>query len=607
MRRSAKAAVVLLGASLIAAACGGDNKDSSSTTAVAPATTSAGGATTAGGADTTATGAKGGTITYGLPDKFTGYNNGTSDDNLFSNQLVTNQVIPSVAYFDDKGAIQFDEVLMDSVEKTSDNPLTVVYKFNPEAVWSDGAQIGCDDMYLYWVANNGKLTTKDADGKDVTLFQTASTTGFDVTKSVECSTDGSTVTWTYETPFSDWQGQVTSQGWTAAHVVAKGAGLASAKDIRTAYEANDTATLQKVADFWNSGFKTDKGFQPDVWVSGGPYKITDYQPDQSVTLGRNDKFWGPPGNADSIVFRIITDDTAQVQALANQEVQVIGPQPDPDLLNQLKGVSGVTSEVNGGFTFEHLTFNFQNPLFQDKAVRQAVAHCVPRQEILDKLIKPINDKAELIQNRMFFPFQSDYKDTSGGLYDTVDIAKAKSTLEAAGYTLNGNVYEKAGLKVEFKLLHKDNARRAGEQQLIQTSCAQAGISVLDDSDPAWSDRAGNGQFDAAVFAWVGNPLLSSQKSIYKTPPDKTNLNQNFGYFSNAEVDRLMDVLAVETDPDKLATAANEADTVLWQELASIPLFQFPDLVAFSDKVEGVTYNPTQFGLTWNDNTWAAAA
>ena len=45
--------------------------------------------------------------------------------------------------------------------------------------------------------------------------------------------------------------------------------------------------------------------------------------------------------------------------------------------------------------------NFQNPLFQDKAVRQALAYCVPRQDILDKLIKPLDPNAKLIQNRIF--------------------------------------------------------------------------------------------------------------------------------------------------------------------------------------------------------------
>jgi ABC-type transport system substrate-binding protein len=604
---AAKAAVVLLGAAMIAAACGGDNKGSSTntTTAGGGATTTAGGgaATTAAGATTTGAAAKGGTVTIALTDVFSGYNQGTSAENLFANQWVTNQVIPSFVYFDDKGAIQVDKDLS-TITKTSDSPLTIDVKINPKAVWSDGTPISCDDIYMYWVAQNGKLTKKDDTGKDVGLFSNATSVGFDQIKNVTCSADNKDATIVFDTPFSDWLGLITNQGMVPAHAVAKIAGLTDAKAIRTAYEANDLATMQKVADAWNTGFKTDQGLKPDVMLSGGPYKITDYVPDQSVTLERNDKYWGTPGTADKIVFRIITDDTAEVQALANQEVQVIAPQPDPDLLNQLKGASGVTSSVNGGFTFEHFDFNFQNPLFQDKAVRQAVAYCIPRDEIVTKLITPVNDKAEVLQNRMFEPFQKDYVDNSGGQYNKADIAKAKSTLEAAGYTLNGDTYEKAGQKVEFKLLHKDNARRSSEQQLIAASCAQAGIKVDDDSDPKWSARAGQGQFDAAVFAWVGNPLLSSNRSIYKTPPDKTTLNQNFGSYSNPQVDTLMDTLATETDTSKLATAANQADKLIWGDLGTIPLFQFPDLVAYSDKVTGVVYNPTQFGITWNDNKWA---
>jgi ABC-type transport system substrate-binding protein len=582
---------------MIAAACGGDNSGDTSNTTSAPATTASGGATTSGAP------AQGGTATIALPDVFSGYNQGTSSENVFSNQWVTNQVIPSFVYFDDKGEIQVDKDLSE-ITKTSDSPLTVDVKINPKAIWEDGTPISCDDIYLYWVAQNGTLTKKDDTGADVGMFGNATTVGFDQVGDVKCSADNKTATLVFSSPFSDWLGLITNQGMVPAHVVAKGAGLTDAKGIRTAYEAKDMATLEKIAAFWQTGFKTDQGLKTDVMLSGGPYKITEYVPDQSVTLERNEKYWGTPGSADKIVFRIITDDTAQVQALANAEVQVIAPQPDPDLLNQLKGVSGVTSSVNGGFTFEHFDFNFQNPLFTDKAVRQAIAYCIPRDEIVTKLIKPVNDKAEILQNRMFEPFQKDYVDNSGGGYDKADIAKAKSTLEAAGYTLNGSVYEKAGQKVEFKLLHKDNARRSSEQQLIAASCAQAGISVLDDSDPAWSDRAGQGQFDAAVFAWVGNPLLSSNRSIYKTPADKTSLNQNFGYYSNPQVDSLMDTLASETDPSKLATAANDADKIIWTDLGTIPLFQFPDLVANSDKVGNVVYNPTQFGITWNDNKWA---
>ena len=143
----------------------------------------------------------------------------------------------------------------------------------------------------------------------------------------------------------------------------------------------------------------------------------------------------------------ITDDTAAAQALANGEVQVDPAAARPRPANQLQGLSGVTTKVNGGFTFEHFDVNFQTPLFQDKAVRQALAHRVPRQDMVDKLIKPLDPNARsrtACSSRSSPPTRT----PSGGQYDKVDIAKAEATLEAVGYTLNGR-YEKAGEKVEF--------------------------------------------------------------------------------------------------------------------------------------------------------------
>jgi peptide/nickel transport system substrate-binding protein len=422
-------------------------------------------------------------------------------------------------------------------------------------------------------------------------------------KDVSCSADNRDTAIVFDAPFSDWLGLITNQGMVPAHAVAQLAGLPDANAIRAAYESNDTATLGKIADAWNTGFRTDQGLKPDVMLSGGPYKITEYVPDESVTLERNDKFWGTPGAADKVVFRIITDQSGLLPALLNSEVQVIAMPPDVDMLNELKSASHVTSSVNGGFTFEHFDFNFLNPLFQDKAVRQAVAYCIGRSELVDQLIKPLNDKAEVLQNRMFEPFQEEYVDNSGGEYDQADVAKARATLEAAGYTLNGNVFEKNGQKVEFTLLHKDTARRRSESQLISASCALAGISVLDDTDPNWSDRIGDGQFDAVVFASTGSPRLSANRSIYKTPSDEAGFNQNFGSYSNPEVDALMDTLATETDPAKRVSAANQADKLIWEDLGTIPLFPFPELVAFSDTISNVVNNPTQFGITWNDNEW----
>jgi peptide/nickel transport system substrate-binding protein len=78
------------------------------------------------------------------------------------------------------------------------------------------------------------------------LFAPAATTGSDQIAGVACSAGSRTATVSYATPFSDWKSLVANL--VPAHVVAARAVLASAADIRAAYEAGDVATLRKVAD-----------------------------------------------------------------------------------------------------------------------------------------------------------------------------------------------------------------------------------------------------------------------------------------------------------------------------------------------------------------------
>jgi len=542
----------------------------------------------------------GGTVAVVLTSPFNSYNTSSTDGGGSWNQAVVNAVQPWVVKFDDDGNLVVDHNLV-TVTKTSDRPLVVEYAFNPAAVWSDGQPVGCDDVYLAWVADNAVAQTSDGQP----LFQTASTTGWDQIASVICSPDAKTATVIYAAPFSDWKALVAAL--MPAHVVAAHAGLTSAAAIRTAYEAKDTAALERIAVFWNTGFATENGLDATVHLSAGPYRISRIDADEGVTLVRNDQYWGPPGLLDTIVLRVVTDEGAQAQALANREVDVIVVSgTDADAVNRLRNLGGVTVDVASSYTFEHIDFNFQVPLFRDKAVRQAIAKCIPRQDIVDKLVKPTDGDAVLLQNRMFFPSQAGYADTSGGRYDHVDIAAARAALESDGWRLDGDVYAKDGQRLQFKLLHKNIAPRSAIAQLIQTSCAAAGIAVVDDADPKWSERAGSGNFDAVDFSWTGSPQLSAQRSTYRTPPGPQDLATNFGSYSNPQVDELMDILATETDEAKLIEAANRADTLLWDDVATIPLYQHPSVAAWAENVHGVRPNPTYQGITWNVETWTAS-
>ena len=59
------------------------------------------------------------------------------------------------------------------------------------------------------------------------------------------------------------------------------------------------------------------------------------------------------------------------------------------------------------------------------------------------------------------------------------------------------------------------------------------------------------------------------------------------------------------DPAEQAAVANQADSLLWDDLATIPLWRLPAVVAFSNRVGRAKPNPTDQSITWNMETWDA--
>lgn len=604
MRRtktSTKLLGVLIGATLFATACGGDDGGSEGT---APPATDGGATTEPGGEDTTPPSGGGGTITYAAEQEYTSYNNGTADQVLFANTLVLNMVQPGPFISMPDLTYELWTDLMESAEVVSEDPQVIEYVVKEGAVWEDGEPIDCDDFYLAWMANNGKAGNRkapdgsdelDADGNPIPVFATASTVGYEDIESVECSEDGRTITTTYSKGFADWQALF--GGLIPAHVVEREAGV---EDITAEL---DDAQLQAAGEFWSTGFSGDNAANPDIALSGSWYTIADFSPGQSLTLVRNENFYGTPANADEIVFLQVPDATAQPAALANQEVQVISPQPNPDLIAQLRAIAGVNVILDQGVTFEHFDFNQANPILAELAVRQAFALCIDRQELVDTLVKPLNPDAEVLNNRIYVPGSPDYQDNSGE-FGTRDVERAKQILEEAGWTLGSDgIYEKDGQKLSFRIGRRDpNPRRQQTVELVQAQCKEAGFDIVDDPAENFnSERLPASDYDVALFAWVATAALSSNTSIY-VPPDQGG-DQNWNNYSNPRLRELFDEANAELDPARRAELMNEIDQVIWEDMATIPLFQFTDLYAHSGNVSGVLANGP-LGVTWNANEWA---
>ncbi len=548
-RTSRRILPVLLVTALGAAACGG----STSSTSDAKKNT----------APSTVTVKDGGTLTYGADQEPTGFNQNTSKDNGTSVVNVNETVLPSVFRVHPDFTVQLDKDFMVSAELTKPEPETITYKIKPEAKWSDGMPVDAKDFSLMWKAENG--TNKK--------FDVASTTGYEDIGSVTGSDGDKTVTVVFKKKFADWRSLFT--GIVPAHIVEK-----------------DPKGLE---EGWNNGLNKT------IPVSAGPFKFGAYKPTDSLTLVRNDTYFGPKAHLDSLVFRFLPESTTQPDALKNGEVQLIYPQPQLDLVAAVKAIPGVTSSVAFGLSFEHLDFNYKTPGLADVAVRKAIAMGLDRNSMLKRTVAQFSDKAALLGNRIYLTGQPEYKDHAGD-YGKGDVAGATKALEAAGYAKGANgIYAKGGKPLSFKFgTTAGNKLRETQGELFKTQMQAIGIDIkiANSKSKVFFPALSKGNFEISDFAWVGGPFASANKSIYVTDG-----GSNYGKSSNPKVDALFTQAGAELDDAKKVDLYNQADEAMWLDMVTIPLYQKPTFIAYSDKYGNIGENASSEGPFWNAGTW----
>jgi peptide/nickel transport system substrate-binding protein len=541
-------------------------------------------ACTTSGSTGTSSAAKGGTVTVAVVNDFTSFNSQTPQGNLDTNGQVgylDGSYGTGFQYIDNNYKIVHDDKF-GTFKKISDDPLTVKYTLNKNDKWSDGQPVTADDMILAWAIASGHYdSAKFDDQGNVTsgtqYFSIAgSTAGIDSTDFPTVGDNNTSITLKYATPYVDWE--LVNPIAQPAHIVAKKAGLSSAADLTKLLKslpkgdpsnpAAPNATLKKAADFVNTGydvtaFPTDK----DLLVSSGPFVVSSWTPGQSLTMTQN-KYYdgGLKPSVDKIVFRIIPDANAQVTALQNGEVDIINPQASADTLTALKQTSAKVLTGDQA-SYDHLDLNFGSQVFSDPKVREAFLMTIPRQQILDSIVTPVNPKAKVLNSQIWLPNQQpeygdSVKNNGSDKYNKVDIEGAKALLAGATPTVR-------------ILYNTNNPNRVDE----------------------WSKLLPGGNYDASLFGWISPGAGTSQIPQLFT----TNGGGNYNRFSAANDD----ALATQTtlDNSKLVSLEKNIDKTAFSQGYGLPLFQLPGVFGVNARVDGVKYMGNQNGPFWNFWEW----
>ena len=569
----------------------------------------------------------GGDVRVAWNDPLLSFNKNSSRGNATANNNVMYLTNSGFSYYDkDLNYINNDQ--FGTCEVVSLDPLTVKYTVNEGVTFSDGVQIGAADMILSWAALSGKYNDGEAVVDDEGNLAPSAGVAFDaadpssalITEFPVIGDDGRSATFKWSEFYVDYQtGNPVTEIATLmpAHVVAKNAlgiadPVAGNQAIIDAFQAGDKAKIKPISDFWNTGFDSDQlPTNPDVYLSTGPYKVTAYQQRAALTLERNPDYnWGPKPIVDKITYLIIGDPTAQVQALTNEEVDIIAPQATADIYQAVAGLKdrGIDVKTGNEGTYEHVDLVFTNGGPFDPAkyggdaekalkVRQAFLKTIPRQDILDRLIKPINPEAVLRNSFTQVPGSPAYDQivAENGMEtaDAVDIPGAQALLAEAGVT--------GPIDVRLKFA-ANNPRRANEYDLIKASALQAGFNLLDNSSPSWGQELpSNNLYDASLFGWQTEVV-----AVADTGPNfQTDGQNNYGGFSNPDVDGAYQKL--QGTPLEAEAQTQELITVekaLVDNAFGTTIFQFPQVLGWNtNKVTNVDAIPLAPAVFYNFWEW----
>ncbi|MGK3208156.1 ABC transporter family substrate-binding protein [Amycolatopsis sp. MEPSY49] len=534
-----------------------------------------------------------GTVTVGIDDGYSGYNNNTPDTNSSYNTYILTAVLEDSFVLDGNNKILLNKDMFDSVDVTSKDPQVVTYKIRPNLKWSDNEAFDCKDLYLNWLSQSGQA--KGTDGKNP--FNAASTTGYDKIKTATCK-DNLTFETDYSEPYLDYKGLFSGVSILPAHILEKQTGI---PDITKLAPTGDPALLSKAGDFWTNKWK---GFDKALMPASGPYMIDSFDANQkSVTLVKNPNWAGGKGGPAKIVVRAMEDTKAMATALQNGEIDVAAStQPDATAANTMKGLAaqGVTYGSAPQLTYEHLDLQF-NRMFKDDALRKAFFEVVDRKAITDKLLKEVQADAAPLNSIVFFQGEEGYTDLYGSKAGLGAEAAAK-TLTDAGWTKGADgIFAKGGQRASFKITHNQNARRSQTVEIIISQAKAAGIEVKDETDANFlkGGRVSTGDYDIALFGWSSAPYKSQSRSIYVCPNNGG--DQNYQNLCDPKIDAAFTEAVKATDEQVKLQSYQAADKAIADKYATLPLFQTPSMWAFKgiDRVYMQSYN----GVLWNAGEW----
>ncbi|MFW2589217.1 ABC transporter substrate-binding protein [Sagittula sp. SSi028] len=316
-------------------------------------------------------------------------------------------------------------------------------------------------------------------------------------------------------------------------------------------------------------------------VGTGPFRFVDWRQGDSITLAAFDSYWGDAPALTEATFKFISDPTAAFAAVMAQDVDAFAGFPAPENLIQFEAdprFQVLTGSTEGETI---LAMNNGQPPFDDIRVRQAVAHAIDRQAIIDGAMYGLGTPI----GTHFAPHNPDYIDLTG--LSAYDPDRARALLAEAGLA--------GGFTTSLKLPPPSYARRGGEIIAAQLRAVGITAEITNLEWAQWLEEVFRGKDFGLSIVSHTEPM---DIGIYARP-------DYYFQYDNPAFAEVLDTLSSTADATDRSALLHQAQEIIASDYVNAYLFQLAYPTVADARLEGLWRNaPTQAtdltGVRWRE-------
>ena len=318
-------------------------------------------------------------------------------------------------------------------------------------------------------------------------------------------------------------------------------------------------------------------------LGNGAFTMTNWEPGSVAEFEKNDKYYDAKTvKIDKLVMKLVQDPKVAAQAFEAGETDFAPI--NSDLVDKYKKDDSF-KQINEGYLF-YISVNFQNSDLANLNVRKALSLAINRKDLCENVLKDGSQVAGgfIPSGLATSPDGIDFRKDSGN-FTSYDKKKAQESL---GEGLKELGKDQITLRITYGT---DESPMDVFATYLQNALSKLdGIKVemvaTTKQDRIYNKQK-NGDFDLATTRWgpdYGDP------TTYLTMGISTNGN-NYGKYTNSELDALMDKVANESDANTRWQEMIDAEKILLDDYAYIPVFEKGAATLQNPKVKNLVIKP----------------